>query len=431
MNLKARETRAAFIAVTVLFLAWGFITALIDPLIPAVRAIFHLSYTESMLTQFAFFMAYGVMSLPGAALIARSGYVGGIAAALATMLAGCLLMLLATQLAVYALVLAALFILASGITVLQVAANPLAAALGSAPHAHFRLTLSQAFNSFGTVVAPYIGSLLMLRGGIFTGDGADSVLLRTQALASIRRSFGLVAACIALLLLLVLAARRRVAIESRYEAVRILPALRSPFARLGAMAIFLYVGAEVSIGSIMINYLHQPAVLDVSIERAGELLSLYWLGAMIGRFGGSLILTRVAAARVVMAASAAAAILCLVVCLTDGWIGAVAAIAVGLFNSVMFPTIFTLTLERSRAGSAATSGLLCTAIVGGALLPPLVGWVADHSQLSSAFVVPALAYFLITAFAVRARTTPRVEGEPPAVPGADLHGSLGQGAARG
>jgi FHS family L-fucose permease-like MFS transporter len=186
----------------------------------------------------------------------------------------------------------------------------------------------------------------------------------------------------------------------------VLPALRSRWAVFGAAAIFLYVGAEVSVGSMMINYLHQPAILGVTLERAGKLLSLYWLGAMVGRFAGSALLVRVSAAPVTFAAALAAAMLCGTVIGTSGGSGAVAALAIGLFNSVMFPTVFTLTLERSSAGAAATSGLLCMAIVGGAVLPPAVGLIADHAGLRAAFAVPAAAYLGLAGFAHLAWRSP-------------------------
>jgi FHS family L-fucose permease-like MFS transporter len=391
----------AFAGVTTLFFAWGFITAMIDPLIPAARAVFSLSYTESMLTQFAFFAAYGLVSLPAAALIARLGFAAGIVLALAIMLLGCLGMVGAAGVARYEAVLAALFVIAAGITVLQVAANPLAAALGDPGRSHFRLTFAQAFNSLGTVIAPSLGALIMLRGGLFaTGTGVAG---RGETLAAIGRSFALLAALVAGLALLAAFGRRRLATGGGPGVPSVAPALRSRWARLGALAIFLYVGAEVSIGSVMISYLHQPDVLGVTLERAGQLLSLYWLGAMVGRFGGSALLTRLPAAGVVLGAALTAALLCLAVSLSAGPLAAAAAIAVGLCNSILFPTIFTLTLERSSAPAAATSGLLCTAIIGGAILPPLVGAVADHAGLARAFLVPAAAYLLIAGFGFLAR----------------------------
>ena len=404
MSSNAPEHRAAFVGVTTLFFAWGFITAMIDPLIPAVRAIFTLSRAESTLTQSAFFLSYAIVSLPAAALVARRGYAASILYALAGMLAGCVLMLVATHLARYALVLTALFVIGSGITVLQVAANPLAAALGTAARSHFRLTLSQAFNSLGTVVAPFLGATLMLRGGVFAADATHSAATRDASLRNVDLSFLVIAGLIALLAVFVAVSRARLtaaAPQDRAANASVLPALRCRWAMLGAVAIFLYVGAEVSIGSIMIFYLNQPSVLDVSFEKAGHLLSLYWLGAMVGRFAGSALLTRMPAARLTLGATLTAALLCVVVMFSGGWLGAGAAIAIGLCNSILFPTIFTLTLERSSAGPAATSGLLCMAIVGGAVLPRIAGTLSDRN-IDAAFIVPALAYALIAIFAFAA-----------------------------
>jgi FHS family L-fucose permease-like MFS transporter len=445
MQASKTDLRAAFIAVTTLFFAWGFITAMIDPLIPSVKAIFSLSYTQATLTQFAFFMAYGVVSLPGAALVSRVGYGTAVLYALAAMIAGCLIMPMATYAEHYELVLVALFVIASGITVLQVAANPLAAALGPPERSHFRLTLSQAFNSLGTVIAPWIGSRLMLRGGVFAdGQGAHSAAVRAESLRSIDTSFLMIAVMIGLLALFIWRSRARFSLApaagaepdaadaaDAADAVRaprgadraaapadgaaasrdgsgsrapdsVFHALRSPWALIGGAAIFLYVGAEVSIGSIMINFLHQGDVLGVSFDEAGQLLSLYWLGAMVGRFVGSVLLTRLRAVRLLTVAALIAAVLCLTVSQGSGLAAAVCAIAVGLVNSIMFPNIFTLTLERSTASAAATSGLLCMAIVGGAVLPPVTGRIADSAGLHAAFLVPMTAYVLISLFAMAA-----------------------------
>jgi len=399
--------RAAFAAVTTLFFAWGFITSTIDPLIPSVRTIFHLSYTQSMLTQFAFFMAYGVVSMPGAALVARLGYARSIVYALMAMIVGCLFIPVATHVQHYELVLVALFIIASGITVLQVAANPLAAALGPPARSHFRLTFSQAFNSLGTVIGPYFGSMLMLRGGVFAAQGAaaDGSEVRAASLRNIDTSFLLIAAVIAVLVVFIwrFSARlNRSAPAAGPAHDSVFHALQSRWALLGGAAIFLYVGAEVSIGSMMINFLHQHEVLDVTLDRAGQLLSLYWFGAMVGRFVGSALLTRVRASALLCVFAAAAALLCLSVSQGTGLVAAACAIAVGLFNSIMFPTIFTVTLERSSASAAATSGLLCMAIVGGAILPPAAGLIADSAGLHSAFLLPMAAYAAISLFAMTA-----------------------------
>jgi len=403
---SGNNLRAAFIGVTTLFFAWGFITAMIDPLIPSVRAIFNLSYTQSMLTQFAFFMSYGIVSLPGAALVARAGYGRSILIALVAMIVGCLFIPFATSVQRYELVLVALFIIGSGITVLQLAANPLAAVLGPPGRSHYRLTLSQAFNSLGTVIAPYLGSMLMLRGGVFDAGGtAATAASREVSLRSIDTSFLWIAAMIALLAVFIWRFSDRLNRSAPPPAPAhdsVLHALQSRWALLGAAAIFLYVGAEVSIGSMMINFLHQSDVLAVTLEKAGRILSLYWLGAMVGRFAGSVLLTRFRATLLLGLAAATAAVLCLVVSQGIGWVAAGCAIAVGLFNSIMFPTIFTITLERSSASAAATSGLLCMAIIGGAVLPRIAGLIADATGLHAAFLLPMAAYAAISVFAMMA-----------------------------
>jgi FHS family L-fucose permease-like MFS transporter len=415
MQPEKSAVRAALIAVTTLFFAWGFITAMIDPLIPSVKAIFKLSYAQAMLPQFAYFAAYGVVSMPAAALVARLGYGRSVICALLVMIGGCLIIPLATKVQHYELVLLALFVIASGVTVLQVAANPLAAALGPPARSHLRLTLSQAFNSLGTVIAPYVGAMLMLRGGVFSaaGDAANAASVRAESLRNIDTSFLLIAGMIAVLVVFIWRSQKRLAVAPPPAKTQdsVFAALRAPWAVLGAGAIFLYVGAEVSIGSSLINFLHQPDVLGVSLARGGEILSLYWLGAMVGRFAGSALLTHLRAVRLLSVVAFVAAVLCLTVSQATGVIAAGSALAVGLFNSVMFPNIFTLTLERSTASPAATSGLLCMAIVGGAVLPPLAGFIADSAGLHAAFLVPMIAYVLICAFAVmaaRARVVPQL-----------------------
>jgi FHS family L-fucose permease-like MFS transporter len=422
MPSTKRDLSAALAAVTTLFFAWGFITSMIDPLVPSVRAVFSLTYTQSLLTTFAFFLAYGVVSLPAAAIVARLGYARSVICALLAMFAGCLIVPLATKLERYELVLVALFVIAGGITVLQVAANPLAAALGAPERSHLRLTLSQAFNSLGTVIGPFLGATLMLRGGMFdaaAGSTANAAALRAESLRSIDTSFFLIAGLIAVLALFIWSFRRHFAAAPPPAQAQdsILAALRSQWAVLGAVAIFFYVGAEVSVGSNLIYFLHLPDVLDVPHEQAGKLVSLYWLGAMVGRFAGSALLARFKAVRLLSINAFVAAVLCLAVSQGAGIFAAGCALAIGLCNSIMFPNIFTLTLERSTASPAATSGLLCMAIVGGAILPPVTGKIADSiggsAGLHTAFLLPMVAYGLICAFAIRAaraRVVPVGEG---------------------
>ena len=422
MSNQNKGLLVPFMAITTLFFAWGAITQLVDPLVASVRAIFSLSYTEALLTQFAYFLAYGVISLPGAAMVARVGYGRSIVIALVTMIVGCLIIPLATSLGTYEGVLIALFIIASGVTVLQVAANPLASALGPQDKSHLRLLAAQTFNSLGTVVAPYVGSVILLTGGIFAASDAtiDDATRRAASLRSIDTAFFIIVGMLALLTVLVVTFRRRMEavapILTQGPSTPVLSALTSRWAVLGAVAIFLYVGAEVSIGSILINFLHQKDVFDFTLEKAGKYLSFYWGGAFVGRILGSIVLFRASAWRMLTLFSAIAAVLCLTVSQTSGDVSGYAALAIGLFNSIMFPVIFTLTLERSTASPAATSGLLCMAIVGGAILPLLVGLVGDSVGLHASFLVPMVAYAAITVFAMAAgRARVVVRDQAPAV----------------
>jgi len=424
-DLNKGRFNPAFATVTTLFFMWGFVTASIDPLVPSVKAVFSLTYAESMLTQFAFFLAYGVISLPAAFVLEKVGYAWTILFALAAMLAGCLLMPVATHFNAYWFVLVALFVIAGGITQLQVAANPLAALLGPPKGSHFRLTLSQTFNSLGTVIAPIIGSYLILRGGVF--EGAISAASRDVTLRNVDTQFIAIAVILVLLGLFLWRLRRLLHVPHEMDDANASPfaAFASRWALFGGLAIFLYVGAEVSIGSIMINFLHAPAIMNVSFAEAGRLLSFYWGGAMVGRALGSAVLIRVRADRVLAAAAVVAMLLCLVVTqqsglvtlmlggVTAGQVAGFAAIAIGFFNSIMFPTIFTLTLERSSAPTPSTSGLLCMAIVGGAVLPVITGYTADHAGLTLAFFVPLVSYVCIAIFALAGASRPAQIETPP------------------
>ncbi|WP_294391082.1 sugar MFS transporter [uncultured Sphingomonas sp.] len=435
MASSAPRQGLAFAYVTTLFFIWGAVTSVNDILIPAVKSIFTLSDTEAFLTQFAFFMAYGIVSLPAAAFVARRGAANAIVTALAIMVLGCLIVPVATTFRAYPLVLLALFVIAAGITLLQVSANPLSAVLGPPQGAHFRLVLSQAFNSLGTVVGPYLAARTLLSGGLFEG-GAPTEAKVAESLGKIDIAYAFVAMVIVALALFIWTARHRLtAAAPRAEvASHISEAFRSKWAVLGALAIFTYVGAEVSIGSALVNFLEQPNVLGMSAEAAGKCVSVYWLCAMIGRFAGSALLRVVRADRLLVTCAGVAVILCLSILspavgtilspvlsliaavlapLVRWWaqepiassgIGPViglTAISIGLFNSIMFPVIFTLTIQRSTAAASATSGLLCMAIVGGALVPLLFAQVADASgSRFVAFIVPMLCYAFVAAFAL-------------------------------
>jgi FHS family L-fucose permease-like MFS transporter len=416
MNSNYKGMRAGFATVTTLFFMWGFITVSIDPLIAALKALFNLTYAQAMLTQFAFFMAYFVVSLPAAALIARLGNSKSIMFALGVMVLGCLIVPAATYFDTYSLVLVALFVIASGITILQVVANPLAAALGPPERSHFRLTFSQAFNSLGTFLAPKLVSGIILAGGIFAvGKGMEiTAEQRAESFGKIDSVFLMIAGALVLLALFIFAFRRLLDVTKPVDAGQqpsVASALKSRWAVLGSGAIFLYVGAEVSIGSAMTNFLAEPDMLNIPLEEAGKMVSYYWGGAMIGRLVGSalLFLVKQRAPWLLAAFALGATTLCLAVSQLHGSTAAYLALSIGLFNSIMFPVIFTMTLERSTASPAATSGLLCLAIVGGAILPYIFGHIADAAGLHAAYLLPALAYGLIVLFAVASIKAPVYE----------------------
>ena len=408
-NNKYEGMWKGFVTVITLFFMWGFITVSVDPLIAALKAIFSLNYAEAMLTQFAFFMAYFVVSLPAAALIARLGNSKSIIFALGVMVLGCLIVPVATKVNTYALVLVALFVIASGITILQVVANPLAAALGRPERSHFRLTFSQTFNSFGTWLAPQLVSSIILAGGIFavTHGAVVTDELRAESFRRIDSVFFMIAGALVLLALFIFAFRRLLDVTKPVDEGQrpsIATAFQSRWAVFGACAIFLYVGAEVSIGSAMTNFLHEPDVLNISIDEAGKMVAFYWGGAMVGRAIGTvlLFLVKERAPWLLAGFAVVATALCLVVSQSHGSTAGYLALSIGLFNSIMFPVIFTSTLERSTAAPAATSGLLCLAIVGGAILPFIFGSIADAAGLHTAYFLPAIAYALIVIFAISA-----------------------------
>lgn len=404
-----KGTGLAFAYVTTLFFAWGFVTSLIGPLIAAVRRVFDLSYTEATLTTFAWFIAYGIASIPAAAIVGRLGYSRSIIAALVTMVVGCLIVPAATIVDWYPGVLIALFVIASGVTILQVAANPLVAALGTPKHSHARLNFSQFFNSLGTTLGPAIAAPILLTGGVFTADALiTDPAMRAESLRSIDFAFLAVAIFFAVVAGFIFSARKAInaSAPETNAADRASPfeALKSKWAVFGAIAIFFYVGSEVAIGDLLTNFLHSPNILGVSLATAGSMLSWYWGGAMVGRLIGSgLMLTKIKASTLLIVNTAVAAVLCLVVTQTNGPTAAYAAIAIGLFNSIMFPTIFTLTLERSTAPVPATSGLLVFGIIGGAILPPIAGHIADSSAtLNPVFFVPMIGYLILIGFAFAA-----------------------------
>ena len=387
-----------------LFFIFGGITSLNDVLIPKLKDLYSLSYFQAMLIQFAFFTAYALISMPGAALVKRFGYMRSAVIGLLTMAAGCLLFIPAAQSAVYGAFLGALFVLASGVVIVQVVTNPLISMLGPRATTHSRLTFAQAFNSLGTTIFPLVGATLIL-GSLATQDAATltgaarDAFLAAESQAIVRTYIGLAIALVVLAGLIWLG--RNQLREQPAPATNLLQSfdlLRQTRFAFGALCIFLYVGAEVSIGSVMVNYLTQPDTLGGTALHAGRLVAFYWGGAMIGRFIGSALLRVVSPGRVLAGVAVGAILLVAASAMTLGASSAYLIIAVGLMNSIMFPTIFSLASEELGSRAADGSGIICVAIVGGAIIPAITGLVADHSNLRTAMVVPAMCYAVIAAF---------------------------------
>jgi FHS family L-fucose permease-like MFS transporter len=392
-----------------LFFIFGGITSLNDVIIPKLKDLFVLSYAQAMLVQSAFFAAYFLVSLPAAAVVRRFGYMRTAALGLVTMTAGCLLFVPASYSGTFGVFLFALFVLAAGITTVQVVANPLISLLGPPRTAHSRLTFAQAFNSLGATVFPYVGSVVIL-GGLASIDSAKLV---GKALADYRvaetRTVVLTYLCLAAALLLVAAVvwLRRHRLQQAPAAPapmwRAFTLLRRPRFALGALCIFLYVGAEVAIGSLIVNYLMQSDVLGLGQEAAGKHVMYYWGGALVGRFLGAALLRAFSPGKILACAGAGAIGLILLSANSAGAVSGWALLAIGLMNAIMFPTIFSLASEGLGARAAEGSGVICVAIVGGAIIPPLTGHLADLSSLRFALLLPALCYGVIIAFGLYAR----------------------------
>lgn len=393
-----------------LFFIFGGITSLNDVIIPKLKELFDLNYFQAMLIQSAFFAAYLFISIPGALLVKKIGYMRGAVVGLLTMMAGCLLFIPASQTAIYGLFLFALFVLASGVTIVQVVANPLISLLGPPKTAPSRLTFAQAFNSVGTTLFPYVGSIVIL-GSLATVSAAE---LSGPALDAYRaaESRVIVHTYIGLAIALVVVAavvwafRNRLKGEAHEASTGLggFDLLKRPRFGFGAMSIFLYVGAEVAIGSLIVSYLMQDSVMGLGEQAAGKLIPLYWGGALVGRFIGSAVLRVISPAKVLSFVAAGSIILILIAANAGGAVAGYSLLAIGLMNSIMFPTIFSLASEGLGPRAADGSGVICMAIVGGAVIPPLTGGLADiGGSLHFALILPAACYVLIAAFGFFAR----------------------------
>ena len=402
------HTGALFI-VTILFFMWGLITSLNDVLIPHLKSIYTLTYMQAMLVQLCFFGAYVVVSLPAGALIRRLGYQNGAVAGLLVAATGCALFYPASN-GGYGLFLFALFVLASGITILQVAANPYVTVLGPARTAASRLTLTQAFNSLGTTVAPTLGGLLILSTVALSAEQlallpeADRIAHRAAEAAAVQGPYlGLAAALALLAVLFALARLPKIAFQDTTTAAVDGKggAMAYRHLVLGALGIFLYVGAEVSIGSFLINFIGEPHIAGLSHADAARYVSLYWGGALVGRFIGFAVMRYVSPGKSLAVTALGSMALVLTAIFTDGSLAMWAIIAVGLCNSIMFPTIFSMALHGLGKFTGQGSGILCMAIVGGAIVPFIQGILADTIGLQISFLVPAACYLFILYYGVK------------------------------
>jgi len=403
------SNQRALIIVTILFFMWGLLTSLNDVLIPHLKSIYTLSYVQAMLVQFCFFGAYFVVSLPAGGLVKRIGYQRGAVTGLVIAATGCLLFYPAAT-SGYGLFLFALFVLASGITILQVAANPYVTLLGDPRSASSRLTLTQAFNSLGTTVGPIFGGLLILGGAVLLSDAelvamdeAQRAAHRAAEAATVQGPYLLLAGTLLALAVAFAFAKlpKVVHDESPNDGESRWSVLKHRNLLLGAIAIFLYVGAEVSIGSFLVNFLGEANIAGLDHASAAHYVAYYWGGAMVGRFIGFAVMRKVSPGLVLGFNSACAIALILVAVLGQGSVAMWAILGVGLFNSIMFPTIFSIALHGLGVRTGQGSGVLCMAIVGGALVPFVQGFMADSAGLQPSFVVPMLCYGFILYFGLR------------------------------
>jgi FHS family L-fucose permease-like MFS transporter len=387
----------SLILLSSLFFMWGFITVLNDILIPHLKGLFDLNYTRTMLIQFTFFGAYFIVSIPAGAIISRIGYKRGIVLGLSITGLGALLFFPASLLISYTVFLVALFILASGITILQVAANPFVAILGPPETASSRLNLTQAINSLGTTLAPFVGSVLILdTDGIFRSPAEEAASVQAPYLV-IAMVLGVIAMLIALSKLPSIS---DAALETTFDSGHYLKRSAWRFGHLvrGAIAIFLYVGAEVTIGSFLVSYLVLPEIGGLSESEAGKYVSLYWGCAMVGRFLGAVILQKMRPQALLTLCSVSAAVLVIISAFSSGSLAMYSIILVGFFNSVMFANIFTMSLAGLGKHTGQGSGILCMAIVGGAVVPLAAGALADQGGIQIALLLTVACYLYILYF---------------------------------
>jgi len=395
--------------VSTLFFAWGFLTCLNDILVPHLKNVFDLNYAEVMLVQFAFFSSYFLFSMPAGKIVEWIGYKRSMVTGLLTMAAGAFTFVPAASIPSFPVFLTALIVLAAGMTILQTSANPYVAILGPPRTASSRLNLTQAFNSLGTTLAPKFGSWLILGAALAPASieviramGADQLhAYRIQQAASVKVPY--IGLALALIVLAATVGWFKLPVIEYAEAhgEQTGSIWRQRRLVLGAVAIFVYVGAEVAIGSLMTNYFNQKEIGGLALKDAAGYLQYYWGGAMVGRFVGSALLQRMRTQTLLAFNAVAAALLVTVSMLTFGHLAMWSLILVGLCNSIMFPSIFTLAIEGLGPLTGKASGLLVAAIVGGAIIPELQGVLTDRIGIHHAFVLPVLCYAYIVFYAIK------------------------------
>lgn len=378
---------------------WGFITVLNDILIPHLKSLFELNYVKTMLIQFCFFGAYFVMSLPSGWVLSKLGYQKGIVVGLIVTGIGALLFIPASMMVSYPVFLFALFTLASGITLLQVSANPYVAILGSPETASSRLNLTQALNSLGTTIAPSLGSYVILSN--------NENLSALQQASKVQVPYTVIA-LVLFLIALVFWIIKLPKIENKKNAISHGSAWQYPHLVLGAIAIFLYVGAEVSIGSFLINFITSSDISTLTASQAGHFVSYYWGGLMVGRFLGAAVLQKIKPNKVLVFNTLMIMVLVLVTVFTTGKVAMWSIILVGLFESIMFPSIFTMAIEDLGEHTGQGSGILCMAIVGGAIVPLVMGAFADRIGIQKSFTVTLICYLYILYYALKGFKSGRI-----------------------
>ena len=424
---QQKNYRTAFIFLAVLFFLWGFITVLVDSLIPRLREVFTLSYFQAGMVQFSFFGAYFLISIPAGYILSKIGYKKGIILGLVTMAIGCLLFYPAASMRIFGIFMLAYFMLAAGMTVLQVAANPYVTVLGSEQTASSRLNLSQAYNSLGTAIAPAIGALFILKDkvmGVEEIEAMDEAMRKSYYIseaATVQLPFLGIAIFIAIIALVFVFVKLpkigNTSISNDYRSV-----LENKNLVMGAIGLFFYVGAEVALGSYMVNYFLSLDLAEIirnsnfmktiaewvltsgvatssDMAVVGVFVTFYWTGAMIGRFIGSYLTQLINPARVLVFFAIGAIVMIVISLMSTGLVAMWTLIAVGLFNSIMFPTIFSLALDGLGNDKPQGSGVLCTMIVGGAIIPPAFGFLTDSFGFKLAFLVIVFSYGFIFYFA--------------------------------